>query len=92
VAFWIYAQAARVLLAGVPFFPPPGLGAIKEKSRERDVELEDERKRLDASRGGGDARRRRPPGFRGNDGATVAGGGCPLRLTWREAGGWPWKT
>ena len=92
VAFWIYAQAARVLLAGVPFFPPPGLGAIKEKSRERDVELEDERKRLDASRGGGDARRRRPPGFRGNDGATVAGGGCPLLLTWREAGGWPWKT
>jgi DUF1365 family protein len=92
VAFWIYAQAVRVLLAGVPFFPPPGLGAIKEKSRERDVELEDERKRLDASRGGGDARRRRPPGFRGNDGAIVGGGGCPLRLTWREAGGWPWKT
>jgi DUF1365 family protein len=84
VAFWIYAQAARVLWAGVPFVPPPGLGAVAEKSRARDAELGDARRRGRA-RGGepADAAAARPAG---------PGGGCPLRLTWREAGGWPWKT
>ena len=84
VAFWIYAQAARVLWAGVPFVPPPGLSAVAEKSRARDAELGDA-KRRGRARGGepADAAAARPAG---------PGGGCPLRLTWREAGGWPWKT
>ena len=86
VAFWIYAQAARVLWAGVPFVPPPGLSAVAEKSRARDAELRlGDAKRRGRARGGepADAAAARPAG---------PGGGCPLRLTWREAGGWPWKT
>ena len=54
VAFWIYAQAARVLWAGVPFVPPPGLSAVAEKSRARDAELGDAKRR-------GRAREANPP-------------------------------
>ena len=39
VAFRIYHQAAKVLLAGVPFYPPPGLARVREKATRREEAL-----------------------------------------------------
>ena len=92
VAFWIYAQAVRVLWAGVPFFPPPGLGAVANKARARENALARERgarRGAGADAGGDDDASGRAGGFAAT-GPRV--GGCPLRMTWREARGWPWKT
>ena len=80
VAFWIYYQAFRILWAGVSFFPPPGFATIAERAKKRDGELEALRKD-----GVSDEEKKK------NFGAYIEGG-CPLRLTRREAGSWPWKT
>ena len=89
VAFWIYAQAVRVLWAGVPFFPPPGLGAVANEARAREKELARGERGARRDAGGENA----GVGAGGFPGATGPhAGGCLLRMTWREAGGWPWKT
>ena len=77
VAFWIYAQAVRVLWCGVPFFPPPGLGRIAESTRWRgDTLLKTAVHQPESV----------------TNPRQYPKGGCPLRVTYREARGWPWKT
>jgi DUF1365 family protein len=82
VAFWIYKQAAQILRAGVPLFPPPGLGVFAKRTHKRDGELV-----------AGRANERRTRGETAkNSPNAYPKGGCPLRVTYREARGWPWKT